>query len=99
MNRLIWDELKRQSNLERHGLDFADAYWVLDSPYRLDIPAMRNGEARIQSFAYVFEVLAVLSLAHVERAGRTRIISFRKASAIEREMYHEWLENDFENGS
>jgi uncharacterized DUF497 family protein len=43
----------------------------------------------------VFEVLTVLSLAHAERGEESRIISFRKASAEEREMSHEWLENDF----
>jgi uncharacterized DUF497 family protein len=43
----------------------------------------------------VFEVLTVLSLAHAERSREVRIISFRKASAEEREMYHEWFENDF----
>lgn len=56
---------------------------------------IRTNEARIQSFAYVFDMLAVLSLAHTERNGETRIISFRRASAEEREAYHDWLENDF----
>jgi uncharacterized DUF497 family protein len=40
--KLIWDEAKRQSNLLKHGLDFADAPEVLDSRYRLDISAARN---------------------------------------------------------
>lgn len=34
-------------------------------------------------------------LAHAERGEESRIISFRKAGAEEREMYHERLENDF----
>ena len=91
--RIRRDEQKRPSNLEKHGLDFRDADWVLESRYRLDVPVARNDEMRLQSFAYVFEVLAVLSLAHAERGEESRI-SFRKASAEEREMYHEWLEND-----
>ena len=37
---LIWDETKRESNLRKHGLDFADAVEVLESRYRLDIAAM-----------------------------------------------------------
>ena len=48
---LIWDENKRKSNIDKHGLDFTDAYLVLESPYRLDIAAIRKGEKRIQSFA------------------------------------------------
>jgi hypothetical protein len=51
--RLIWDETKRQANLAKHGLDFANADLVLESPYRLDIPVVRGGEAWIQSFSYV----------------------------------------------
>ena len=61
----------------------------------LDVPVVRNDEMRLQSFAYVFEVLAVLPLAHAERGEESRIISFRKASAEEWEMSHKWLENDF----
>ncbi len=51
--RLSWDEAKRQSNLRKHGLDFADAGAVLDSRYRLDVTVVRNGEVRVQSFSYV----------------------------------------------
>ncbi|GHU30288.1 hypothetical protein AGMMS50256_16920 [Betaproteobacteria bacterium] len=65
--KLEWDEAKRQRNIARCGLDFADAGWVLDSPYRLDIPVVRNAEARIQSMAYVFGFLAVLLLVHTGR--------------------------------
>lgn len=50
--RLTWDEAKRQINLRRHGLDFADAGVVLDSRYRLDISVVRKGEVRVQSFSY-----------------------------------------------
>jgi uncharacterized DUF497 family protein len=95
--KLIWDEDKRQSNKVKHGLDFADAHLVLDSSYRLDITVLRKGEERIQSFSYVFDQLAVLSVVHIRREEKTRIVSFRPASQIEAEVYHEWLENDFED--
>ena len=93
--RLIWDEVKCISNVEKHGLDFLDAVWVLDSPIRLDIGSERNHESRVQSFAYVFEVLAVLTLVHVPDQEGFRIISFRRASSDEEVAYHGWLENDF----
>ncbi|MFM2119742.1 MAG: hypothetical protein RL722_1210 [Pseudomonadota bacterium] len=95
-DRLSWDDEKREANLRKHGLDFLDAVLVLDSPYRLDLPSARGGEWRMQSFAYVFEVLTVLTVVHQERDATLRIISFRPASAGEREAYHEWLENDFD---
>jgi uncharacterized DUF497 family protein len=90
----FWDETKRQSNLKKHGLDFADADLVLSSAYRIDLPSERNGEQRVQSFAYVFEVLTVLTLVFLPGEDGFRIISFRRANRTEREAYYDWLEND-----
>jgi len=89
---LTWDEGKRQRNLLKHGLDFADAGWVLESLYRLDIESVHDDERRVLSISYVMGVLAVLSVVHIAREGAARIISFRHASREEREIYHAWLE-------
>ena len=56
---------------------------------------MRSGEVQMQSFAYVFDVLAVLTVVHVARDDALRIVSFRPASDEERSAYHGWLEEDF----
>jgi uncharacterized DUF497 family protein/uncharacterized protein (DUF4415 family) len=82
---LIWDETKRAANLAKHGLDFAQAGEVLDSRYRLDVSVVRNGEARTLSVSYALGFLAVLTVIHTERDGAARIVSFRRASAIEYE--------------
>ena len=58
---ILWDEAKRQANLDKHGLDFVDATMVLQSPYRPDVGCVRGGEARMQSVVYVFDVLAPLA--------------------------------------
>lgn len=92
--RLTWDEAKRAANLAKHGLDFAQAHLVLDSAYRLDVDVVRGGELRVQSFSYVLDVLAVLTVVHTDRDGAARIISFRRASSVEREVYREWLESE-----
>ncbi len=97
VSKIQWDDAKRESNLQKHGLDFLDAVLVLESPYRLDIEAVRGGEMRTQSFAYVFDELAVLTVVHAARADTLRIISFRPASEEERGAYHDWLENDFDD--
>lgn len=94
--RVLWDETKRQANLDKHGLDFVDAPMVLDSPYRLDTDSVRGGETRTQSFAYVFDMQAVLTVVHVARADTLSIVSFRPASEEERSVCHDWLENDFD---
>lgn len=88
-----WDEAKRVANLYKHALDFADADLVLESEYVLIVDSPRYGEDRKQAFAYVFDVLAVLSVAFVP-GERCRIVSFRPAKRAERDKYHAWLEND-----
>ncbi len=87
-----WDETKRYKNLFKHGLDFANADYVLGNKYRFDIKVIRNNEQRIQSFAYVFDYLAVLTVVHTNEGDR--IISFRKASKKEKEKYYEWIRDD-----
>lgn len=91
-----WDEAKRQSNLRKHGLDFAMAGEVLNSRYRMDIAVVRSGEARTLSISYALGFLAVLVVAHAERGEAARIISFRRANRIERKTYYEWLENQYD---
>lgn len=94
--KLIWDEAKRQSNLAKHGFDFAKADMVLESRYRLDIASSQKGEDRVQSFAYVMRLLCVLTVIHLERDGAVRVISFRDANEKESEVYYDWIggEND-----
>lgn len=90
-SQLDWDEPKRIANLTKHGLDFKDAPGVLQSRYRLDVDVIRGGEMRTQSFAYVLNVLRVLTVVHTPREGCIRIISFRPASQTETEFYYEWI--------
>lgn len=92
--RLIWDDAKRIANLAKHGLDFTDAGEVLASRYRLDVTVVRHGESRIRSISYALGFLAVLTAVHTARDGATRMISFRPASTIEREVYDVRLENE-----
>lgn len=93
-SRVTWSAQKRAKNLDKHHLDFVDAGLVLDSPFRLDVVSVRNNEDRTQSFAYVFDRLAVLTVVHLPGI-QPHVISFRTASKEEREVYHEWLENDY----
>ncbi len=91
-----WDESKRQANLAKHKLDFLSAGLVLESPYRLDVESARRGERRRQAFAYVFDVLTVLTVVYLPGTA-PRIISFRPAHRTERALYHDWLEHDFDD--
>ena len=90
-----WNESKRAMNLDKHGLDFADADLVMENEFVWIVDSPRGGEARSQAFAYVFDVLMVLSVAFVRRGERCRVVSFRPARRDERSAYHDWLENGF----
>jgi uncharacterized DUF497 family protein len=50
---LVWDEAKRKTNLQKHGLDFADAGLVYDNPSKITFESPRKGEARKQDIAMV----------------------------------------------
>lgn len=93
--RYEWDETKRAANLKKHGLDFADADVVLESEYVQIVDSARHGETRQQAFAYVFDVLAVLTVVFVPGQDRCRVVSFRPAKSNERRKYHAWLEEDY----
>lgn len=90
-NRYTWDEAKRIANLHKHHLDFSDVDLVLENTIKLTIDIERNGEHRKQVFAYVLEVLTVLTVVYTKRDNTARIISFRPAKQTEREAYYEWL--------
>jgi len=91
IHQYTWNEAKRTANLEKHLLDFSDADLVLESTIKLTIDIERNSEHRKQVFAYVFEVLTVLTVVYTERDNTARIISFLPAKHTEREAYYEWL--------
>lgn len=84
---ITYDETKRLANLEKHGLDLADAGLVYDSPDKVTLESSRNSEDRKMDIALVEMVGVVLALVYVERGDEVRAISLRRASRIERRWY------------
>ena len=82
-----WDENKRLSNLAKHGLDFADADLVYENPDKLTLPSLRKGEERWLDLAIVATEGLYLALAYQLRGYNTRVISLRRASRKERQIY------------
>ncbi len=84
--KFTWDETKRQANLQKHGLDFADAEKVFSGPMAL-FEDQRNdyGEQRMIGIGQL-ESLVVL-IVHVETDEQIRIISMRKADSDETDLY------------
>lgn len=85
----VWDETKRRSNLEKHGLDFRDAYLVYDDPDKLTYGSDRKGERRLLDLAFATINGRLLALVYTERGEDVRVISFRAASREERELYEQ----------
>ena len=86
-----WDEAKRQSNLEKHGVDFVDAAPILaDSPLILEDNRRDYGEQRYLAFGERNDMLFVV--AFTLRNGAFRIISARRANSRERRFYESQTE-------
>jgi uncharacterized DUF497 family protein len=60
---------------------------VYEDPAKVTLNMSRKGEQRMQDLALVDFHGLILALAYVERAGRIRVISLRKASRKERTIY------------
>ena len=77
--KFSWDEPKRQANLAKHGLDFADAEKVFAGPMVLfEDTRIDYGEQRM---------IGVGLLDYLEET--IRIISMRKADGNETDIYYQ----------
>ena len=90
---ITFDEKKRRANLEKHGLDLADAGLVYDAPNKLTLLSPRHAEERKQDIALVELLGVVLALVYVERGTEIRAISLRRASRLERKVYETEQQN------
>jgi uncharacterized DUF497 family protein len=83
-----WDESKRQANIAKHGLDFADAEKVFAGPMVLfEDDRIDYGEQRMIGVG-LLDYLVVL-IVHVENDETIRIISMRKADGNETDIYYQ----------
>jgi uncharacterized DUF497 family protein len=81
-----WNDAKRQANLKKHGLDFAQASRVFEG-HTLTRPDTRFSydEARFSSVGLLG--IDVVVNAHTEAEETIHVISMRKAERHEREFY------------
>ena len=83
-----WNPEKAKANAKKHGVEFGEAMTVFGDPLELTIadPDHSEGEQRFLSIGTTTAGRLVV-VAYTERAGRTRIINAREASAQERQHY------------
>ena len=80
-----WDEAKRLANLEKYGIDLADAALVFDGRPRVTAVARRGSEERYVSVALVRGKCR--TAVWTWRADHIRLISFRRSRREEEDTY------------
>jgi len=82
-----WDPKKASSNLEKHGVDFADAAVALEDQMALTIEDPEcDDEQRFVSLC-LDPIARILVVVYTWREHAVRIISARKATPTERARY------------
>lgn len=82
-----WDEKKRQSNLEKHGENFADVVWLDWGRAHIEPDTRQDyGEARYTALVPRDDD-RLMCLVFTPRGRRMRIISYRKANSREKKKY------------
>jgi len=72
-----WDEAKRLANIQKHGVDFAEAIEMFDGHVLENEDRRRNyGELRIRAFGEMDG--RVIQVVYTLRNGRRRLISARR---------------------
>ena len=82
--RYEWDERKRLSNLEKHGLDFLDVGIVFESPH-IEVPSSHGSEKRFLAIGAIEG--RFVTVVCTMRNDAIRVISFRRARHEERDAY------------
>ena len=82
-----WDERKRQTNIEKHGIDFYRAKQIWDGEV-LEIPSPQSQHREQRIIAYGLSEGEVIAVVYTWRRRKRRIISVRKARSYEEKNYH-----------
>ena len=83
-----WGPNKAKSNYTKHGVRFADAVGVFEDENAITIEDEHKGEDRFITIGRDF-LSRILVVAYTFRDIVIRIISARKATAREKQMYEE----------
>lgn len=87
-----WSEAKRAANLKAHGLDFIDAPRVFEGvTFTFEDDRFSYGEQRFVTLGLLAGV--PVSLVHTETDHEVRVISFRKATNREAEIYFSQIQD------
>ena len=87
-----WSEAKRSLNVKNHGLDFVDALRVFEGvTFTFEDDRLCYGEQRFVTLGLLAGI--PVSIVHTENEHEIRIISFRKATRREAQIYFDEIKN------
>ncbi len=87
-----WDEEKRKANLAKHDIDFEDVSQIFENTTVTDVDDRFDyGETRFFTLGLFRNSVVVVS--HTESDEIIRVISIRKASRYEQEIYFKSIKN------
>lgn len=87
-----WSDAKRTTNIKSHGLDFVDAQSVFEGvTYTFEDDRFSYGEQRFVTLGLLAGI--PVSVVHTESEYEIRIISFRKATKRESQIYFNAIQN------
>lgn len=90
--QFTWSERKRAINLKEHGLDFIDAPRVFEGmTYTFEDDRFGYGEQRFETLGLLAGV--PVSIVHMETEDEIRVISFRKATKREANLYFQQVQD------
>lgn len=83
-----WDAKKAAGNIRKHGVSFAEAATVFRNPRAITFPDPDHSDDEEREITVGSSMRnRMLIVSHTERGDRVRIISTRRATKTEREVY------------
>ena len=90
--QFTWSETKRASNIKTHGIDFLDAQSVFDGlTFTFEDDRLAYGEQRFVTLGLLAGI--TVAAVHTENEYEIRVISFRKATKRESQIYFNEIQN------
>jgi uncharacterized DUF497 family protein len=90
MPKFEWDPDKNASNLTKHGISFEEAATIFEGPVFTFADEDPAEELRERSYGLI-NGNTVVCVIHTDRDEVTRIISVRKATKSERDLFNAYL--------
>jgi len=82
-----WDEDKREINIAKHGLNFADVWMVFRNPHVIKEARAAGPETRHLAIGMLSDVF--VTVVFTRRGNAIRVISMRRSRRDERRQYRQ----------